>query len=131
MRPRCTPVLTHDLLPVLIPLPHPYRRADTAATLAMQVCVNPGNGAGGFFASDVLRPLGADISPSINLEPDGTFPAHMPNPEDQAHVAATLHAVSASGAQVCAHLDPRCPPRRCPPRRDDLCPLSHRLEECA
>ena len=71
----------------------------------MSVCVNPGNGAGGMFASEVLAPLGADTSVSINLEPDGTFPAHMPNPEDAAHVEATIAAVGASGADVGVMLD--------------------------
>ena len=33
-------------------------------------------------ANEVLAPLGADISASVNLDPDGTFPAHAPNPED-------------------------------------------------
>ena len=33
---------------------------DEAPLRGMRVCVNPGNGAGGFFASEVLAPLGAD-----------------------------------------------------------------------
>lgn len=45
--------------------------------------VDGSNGAGGFFATQVLEPLGADISGSIFLEPDGTFPNHVPNPEDE------------------------------------------------
>lgn len=44
--------------------------------------VDASNGAGGFFASQVLEPLGADISGSIFLDPDGTFPNHVPNPEN-------------------------------------------------
>jgi phosphomannomutase len=71
----------------------------------MRVCVNPGNGAGGFFASAVLAPLGADTSASINLQPDGTFPAHMPNPEDREHERATTAAVGVSGAEVGVMLD--------------------------
>ena len=38
------------------------------------------------------------MSASINLEPDGRFPAHVPNPEDKAAVAATREAVLSSGA---------------------------------
>lgn len=45
--------------------------------------VDGSNGAGGFFATQVLEPLGADIGGSIYLEPDGTFPNHVPNPEDE------------------------------------------------
>ena len=45
--------------------------------------VDAGNGAGGFFATQVLEPLGADISGSVYLEPDGSFPNHIPNPENE------------------------------------------------
>lgn len=48
----------------------------------MHFVVDASNGAGGFFASRVLEPLGADISGSIYLDPDGTFPNHVPNPEN-------------------------------------------------
>jgi len=48
----------------------------------MHFVVDASNGAGGFFATSVLEPLGADISGSIFLEPDGTFPNHVPNPEN-------------------------------------------------
>lgn len=47
----------------------------------MHFVVDAGNGAGGFFATQVLEPLGADISGSVYLDPDGTFPNHVPNPE--------------------------------------------------
>ncbi|MGI6268920.1 MAG: phosphomannomutase/phosphoglucomutase [Candidatus Howiella sp.] len=46
--------------------------------------VDAGNGAGGFYASDVLERLGADLSGSQFLEPDGMFPNHIPNPENPA-----------------------------------------------
>ena len=49
----------------------------------LHLVVDAGNGAGGFYATNVLAPLGADISGSINLEPDGMFPNHIPNPENQ------------------------------------------------
>lgn len=49
----------------------------------MKIAVDAGHGAGGFFATRILKPLGADISPSQFLEPDGTFPAHPPNPENK------------------------------------------------
>ncbi len=48
----------------------------------MHIVVDAGNGAGGFFATQVLEPLGADISGSVYLDPDGTFPNHIPNPEN-------------------------------------------------
>ncbi|MDY2959845.1 MAG: phosphomannomutase/phosphoglucomutase [Hornefia sp.] len=49
----------------------------------MKICVDAGNGAGGFYAGKVLAPLGADISSSQFLEPDGSFPNHQPNPENK------------------------------------------------
>lgn len=48
----------------------------------MRILVDAGNGAGGFFATEVLAPLGADTSGSMYLDPDGNFPNHPPNPED-------------------------------------------------
>lgn len=47
------------------------------------IVVDAGNGAGGFYATEVLEPLGADITGSQFLEPDGRFPNHIPNPENQ------------------------------------------------
>jgi phosphomannomutase len=49
----------------------------------LKIVVDAGNGGGGFYANKVLAPLGADISKSQFLEPDGTFPNHAPNPEDK------------------------------------------------
>ncbi len=46
-----------------------------------RIVVDAGNGAGGFFASKVLEPLGADTTGSLFLDPDGRFPHHIPNPE--------------------------------------------------
>ncbi len=48
-----------------------------------KIVVDAGNGAGGFYASEVLGKLGADVSASQFLEPDGMFPNHVPNPEDK------------------------------------------------
>ncbi|MCM1363902.1 MAG: phosphomannomutase/phosphoglucomutase [Faecalibacterium sp.] len=48
-----------------------------------KIVVDAGNGVGGFYASEVLAPLGADIKGSQFLEPDGMFPNHIPNPENK------------------------------------------------
>jgi len=64
------------------------------------IVVDAGNGAGGFFATDVLAKLGADISGSQFLDPDGTFPNHMPNPEDKEASEAVSRAVVAAGADL-------------------------------
>lgn len=54
--------------------------------------VDAGNGAGGFFATQVLKPLGADISGSVYLDPDGNFPNHIPNPENEKAMASIRKA---------------------------------------
>lgn len=59
----------------------------------LRVIVDAGNGAGGFYAGKVLEPLGADITGSQFLEPDGTFPNHVPNPEDKTAMASICEAV--------------------------------------
>lgn len=48
-----------------------------------KIVVDAGNGSGGFFATKVLQPLGADITGSQFLNPDGNFPNHIPNPENK------------------------------------------------
>lgn len=65
----------------------------------LNIIVDAGNGAGGFFAGDVLEPLGADTTGSRYLDPDGRFPNHIPNPED----ASAMDAVSR--ATLDAHAD--------------------------
>ncbi|MCL1809681.1 MAG: phosphomannomutase/phosphoglucomutase [Clostridiales bacterium] len=64
----------------------------------LKIAVDAGNGAGGFYAQDILAPLGADISGSQYLNPDGTFPSHAPNPEDSEAMKSISMAVLASGA---------------------------------
>ena len=59
----------------------------------LHIIVDAGNGAGGFYADKVLKPLGAETSGSQFLEPDGTFPNHIPNPENAEAMAAIRSAV--------------------------------------
>ena len=59
----------------------------------LKIIVDAGNGAGGFFASKVLDPLGADTSGSQFLDPDGNFPNHVPNPEDKDAMQSICDAV--------------------------------------
>ena len=58
----------------------------------LRIAVDSGNGASGFFASDILEPLGADTEGSQFLNPDGTFPNHVPNPEDKTAMEAIQKA---------------------------------------
>lgn len=66
----------------------------------LKIIVDAGNGAGGFYAKKVLEPLGADIEGSAFLEPDGTFPNHIPNPENKVAMKAICDATVASGADL-------------------------------
>lgn len=66
----------------------------------LHIVVDAGNGAGGFFAQKVLEPLGADCTGSQFLEPDGTFPNHIPNPENGAAMAAIRAAVTEHRAHL-------------------------------
>ncbi len=63
-----------------------------------RIIVDAGNGAGGFYASKVLQPLGADTTGSQFLNPDGTFPNHIPNPENKEAMRSICEAVVASHA---------------------------------
>ena len=66
----------------------------------LKIAVDAGNGAGGFFATRVLAPLGADISASVFLEPDGSFPNHIPNPENKEAMESLRRAVLAGGCDL-------------------------------
>ena len=63
-----------------------------------RILVDAGNGAGGFYADKVLAPLGADTTGSQFLEPDGTFPNHIPNPENKDAMQSVCNAVKAANA---------------------------------
>ncbi len=66
----------------------------------LKIIVDAGNGAGGFFADDVLKPLGADTLGSQFLEPDGRFPNHIPNPENAEAMRSLSDAVKACSADL-------------------------------
>ena len=65
-----------------------------------KIVVDAGNGAGGFYAKDVLEVLGADITGSQFLEPDGMFPNHIPNPEDEKAMQSICKAVIENHADL-------------------------------
>ncbi len=71
-----------------------------APLTGLHIVVDAGNGAGGFFTSQVLEVLGADCSGSQFLDPDGSFPNHIPNPEDKAAMAAIQRAVKVHKAHL-------------------------------
>ncbi len=65
-----------------------------------KIVVDAGNGVGGFYERDVLRVLGADTEGSRYLEPDGTFPNHIPNPENAEAMKSICEAVIESRADL-------------------------------
>lgn len=67
--------------------------ASEAPLSGLKIIVDAGNGAGGFFAHDVLEPLGADTKGSQFLNPDGNFPNHIPNPENKEAMKSISNAV--------------------------------------
>ncbi len=64
------------------------------------IIVDAGNGSGGFFVDKVLNPLGADTTGSQFLDPDGFFPNHIPNPENEAAMESIEKAVLAHKADI-------------------------------
>lgn len=65
-----------------------------------KIVVDAGNGVGGFYAYDVLKHLGADITGSVYLEPDGNFPNHAPNPENKEAMDCVSRAAAAADADL-------------------------------
>ena len=65
-----------------------------------KVIVDAGNGAGGFYADKVLKPLGANTDGSRYLDPDGSFPNHIPNPEDKTAMASITEMVAETKADL-------------------------------
>ena len=65
-----------------------------------RIVVDAGNGAGGFYADKVLVPLGANTDGSRFLDPDGSFPNHIPNPEDKSAMESITEAVAETKADL-------------------------------
>ncbi len=66
----------------------------------LRIVVDAGNGAGGFYAEKVLKPLGANTDGSRYLEPDGSFPNHIPNPENKEAMESIKEAVRETSADL-------------------------------
>ena len=65
-----------------------------------RIVVDAGNGAGGFYVDKVLKPLGANTDGSRYLDPDGSFPNHIPNPEDKKAMEAITESVNLAKADL-------------------------------
>ncbi len=73
---------------------------ETTPLAGFRIVVDAGNGAGGFYADKVLKPLGANTDGSRYLDPDGSFPNHIPNPEDKEAMESIMEAVAETGADL-------------------------------
>ncbi|MBQ2840209.1 MAG: phosphomannomutase/phosphoglucomutase [Oscillospiraceae bacterium] len=65
-----------------------------------KIVVDAGNGAGGFYVDKVLATLGAITDGSRYLDPDGSFPNHIPNPENKEAMESITEAVHEVGADL-------------------------------
>ena len=65
-----------------------------------KIVVDAGNGVGGFYAKSILEKLGADTTGSQFLNPDGLFPNHIPNPENNLAMASLKNAVLKNKADL-------------------------------
>ena len=78
-------------------------RSSTGAEKPLEgfrIVVDAGNGAGGFYVDKVLKPLGANTEGSRYLDPDGSFPNHIPNPEDKTAMEAITESVKLAKADL-------------------------------
>ena len=65
----------------------------------LRVMVDPANAVATLTGPEALRRIGAEVQ-GINLELDGTFPAHLPDPQDPATMEGLREAVRESGADL-------------------------------
>ncbi len=79
----------------------------------LKIVVDAGNGVGAFYAYNVLQVLGADIEGSRYLEPDGTFPNHIPNPENKQAMESVCQAVLEAKADLGVIFDTDCDRAAC------------------
>ena len=70
----------------------------------LKIVLNSGNGSGGFFHK-ILQDLGADMSASLHIPPNGAFPAYIPNPESNIMVEETIRICEESQADIGIMLD--------------------------
>ena len=79
----------------------------------LKIVVDAGNGVGAFYAEKVLAVLGADISGSCYLEPDGRFPNHIPNPENKQAMQSICDTVKKANADLGVIFDTDCDRAAC------------------
>jgi phosphomannomutase/phosphoglucomutase len=73
----------------------------------LKICLDCGNGTASPFAPGLLRRVGCDVV-ELYCTSDGTFPHHLPDPEDEANVRDLERSVVAEGADLGVALDGDC-----------------------
>jgi len=73
----------------------------------LRVCLDCGNGTASPFAPGLLRQIGCDVV-ELYCVSDGTFPHHLPDPENEASVRELEQAVRREGADLGIALDGDC-----------------------
>lgn len=66
----------------------------------LKIVVDSGNGASGFFVNQILEPLGCNTEGSQFLNPDGSFPNHIPNPENKEAMKSIQNATVKNKADL-------------------------------
>ncbi len=65
----------------------------------LKIVVDAGNGIAGAYAPELLRRIGCDVV-ELHCESDGSFPNHLPDPEDPANVVDLQARVVELGADL-------------------------------
>jgi len=73
----------------------------------LKICLDCGNGTASIVAPQLLRHIGCEVV-ELYCVSDGTFPHHLPDPEDQRSVRELEAAVIAQGADLGLALDGDC-----------------------
>ncbi len=82
-----------------------YRHMETIGSLVklgprkLRIALDAGNGMSGYYIEPVYRKLGVEVE-CLYCEPDGSFPHHLPNPEDPETTKELERAVVEHGADL-------------------------------
>ena len=91
---------THDVLGAYIT----YVKSRFRLDRRLKVALDSGNGVAGPTALTVLQDLGCDVVP-LFIEPDSSFPNHIPNPLKEENLVDLIAAVKREGCDIGIGLD--------------------------
>lgn len=70
------------------------------ATRPLKVVIDAGNGIGGVFAPKLVERWGHEVIGKLYIEPDGHYPNHQPNPQEEANMRDLGAKVRELGADL-------------------------------